>query len=382
MVRTSLTVLFIAVLAGLTPPAMLAADAPAPKPADAPRIQVALLLDTSKSMDGLINQARTQLWKIVNEFAQTKLGGKLATLEVALYEYGNDNVPASEGHIRLVVPLTRDLDKVSQELFALKTLGGQEYCGQVIDRATRALAWSNSDKDLKCIFIAGNEPFTQGTVDYQTSCKAAAAKGITVSTIFCGDHQEGIRTKWEQGAKLADGTYLSINQNAAVADIAAPQDKDLAKLSAEMSTTYVPYGAGEIRRELAERQKAQDANAARSAAGAAASRAAFKASGQYRNTDWDLVDAVAEGKVKLESVQAEQLPEALRGMTLDQRKTHLAEMAKKRADLQSQIKKLAAARDQHVAAERKKLAEQGAAAPSASFDAAVIRAVQEGAAKK
>ncbi|RPI65426.1 MAG: hypothetical protein EHM44_00590, partial [Ignavibacteriales bacterium] len=32
-------------------------------------IQLALLLDTSNSMDGLIDQAKSQLWKIVNELA-------------------------------------------------------------------------------------------------------------------------------------------------------------------------------------------------------------------------------------------------------------------------------------------------------------------------
>ena len=32
-------------------------------------IKVALLLDTSNSMDGLIYQAKTQLWEIVNELS-------------------------------------------------------------------------------------------------------------------------------------------------------------------------------------------------------------------------------------------------------------------------------------------------------------------------
>ena len=33
---------------------------------------LALLLDTSNSMDGLIDQAKSQLWKIVNELAAAK----------------------------------------------------------------------------------------------------------------------------------------------------------------------------------------------------------------------------------------------------------------------------------------------------------------------
>ena len=35
-------------------------------------IKVALLLDTSNSMDGLINQAKAQLWEIVNELSYAK----------------------------------------------------------------------------------------------------------------------------------------------------------------------------------------------------------------------------------------------------------------------------------------------------------------------
>jgi len=352
------------------------------KAGPAPKIQMAILLDTSNSMDGLINQARTQLWKVVNEFAQTKLAGREPALEVALYEYGNNGLPAAGGHIRLVVPLTGDLDKVSQELFALRTNGGHEFCGQVIDQAVRELAWSTSKKDLLCIFIAGNEPFTQGKVSYRDACKAAANRGITVSTIFCGDHDKGIRTNWADGAKLADGSYLSINQDQAVATVTAPQDKELARLSAELSKTYVAYGAAQKRKEQAERQQAQDANAAKSALAAAAARAAFKASKHYRAAGWDLVDGVTEGKVKLEDVQEDQLPEELRKMTLAERKQYVAKMAQKRKAIQQQIQQMTAERNKHLAAQRAKLAPAAAAKAEKSFDAAVIRAVQEQAAKK
>jgi hypothetical protein len=43
-----------------------AAEVQAPARA-ASRVQIALLLDTSNSMDGLIDQARSQLWRVVNE---------------------------------------------------------------------------------------------------------------------------------------------------------------------------------------------------------------------------------------------------------------------------------------------------------------------------
>src|SRR5437870_3100162 len=123
--------------------------------AKSPRVQIALLLDTSNSMDGLIEQAKSQLWRIVNEFINAKQNGQRPRLQVALYEYGNNGLSASSGYIRQVQPLTEDLDKISEELFKLKTNGGEEYCGWVIKVAIESLAWSKSSHDFKAVFIAG-----------------------------------------------------------------------------------------------------------------------------------------------------------------------------------------------------------------------------------
>ena len=83
---------------------------------------------------------------------------------------------------------------MSEELFALKTNGGDEYCGMVIQKATRNLEWSKNKNDLKLIYIAGNEPFTQGPVSYQSAIADAKEHGITVNTIHCGSAQEGAST--------------------------------------------------------------------------------------------------------------------------------------------------------------------------------------------
>lgn len=326
------------------------------RPTAPPRIEMAILLDTSGSMQGLIDQARTQLWKLVNEFATASRDGQRPEFYVALYEYGKSSLPAGEGYMRMIVPLTDDLDKVSEELFKLTTNGGSEHCGQVIDLAARELDWSKSNRDLKCIFIAGNEPFTQGPVDYRKACHAAADRGITVSTIFCGPHEEGVRTMWMEGSKLADGSYMSIDHNRAVPAINAPQDKELAQLSAAINKTYLAYGTAERRREFAERQLAQDANAAGAGGGAAVGRAKFKASGLYRNAKWDLCDAYSQGKIKLAELKEDQLPEALKKLTLEQRKAYIEKLLVERKEIQQRIKQLSDARGKYVAAERKKLA--------------------------
>ena len=197
-----------------------------------PKVQLALLLDTSNSMDGLIEQAKSELWRIVNEFVAARRGGVGPELQVALYEYGNSGLSAESGFIRLISPLTTDLDKISENLFGLRTNGGSEHCGQVIQRAVEELKWSDSGADLKMIAIAGNEPFSQGPVDYRQACKAAIAKGIMVNTIHCGG---GIPEDWRDGALLADGKAMNIDQNQKVVHIEAPQDKEIARLGENLN---------------------------------------------------------------------------------------------------------------------------------------------------
>ena len=349
------------------------------KPAEAARpvVQIALLLDTSNSMDGLITQAKSQLWKIVNEFVTAERGGQRPEFQVALYEYGNNGLPAAQGYIRQVLPLTTDLDKVSQELFALKTNGGDEFCGQVIKVATEALNWSKSNEDLKVIYIAGNEPFTQGPVDYHVACKAAATKGIMVNTIHCGLDREGIDTGWRDGALLADGKYMNIDQNQRVVHIEAPQDAEIAHLGTELNGTYIAYGPqGGSGRES---QTRQDANAASMEQGAAVQRAITKSSALYQNASWDLVDAVNSGKVKAQEVDSKQLPEAMQKMNPQERAAHIQKMTEQRKAIQSKIQKLNQERDQYVAEKQKAMAQTSQ--PS-TLDAAIIKTVHEQAAAR
>jgi hypothetical protein len=355
------------------PAVQMAAPAAVDAAHSAPRVQIALLLDTSSSMDGLIDQARRQLWTVVNTFAKARRGSQLAQLEIALYEYGKSSLPAEGGFIRQIVPFTTDLDKVSEELFSLKTNGGEEYCGKAIQQATRNLEWSKSKGDLKLIYIAGNEPFTQGPVSYQTAIADAKERGITVNTIHCGSAQEGSSTGWAAAAKFAQGQALNIDQNRAVAYIAAPQDDELARLGTELNKTYLGYGSTGAAAKM--RQEAQDKNAS-NFAGSAATRAVSKASRAYDNSGWDLVDGKKKGKVKLEQMKDEELPTELKGKSVAEREAIVEAKAKERAEIQSRIQKLQAEREKFLAQKQQAAAAEGAD----TLDKAIIESATKAAA--
>jgi hypothetical protein len=323
--------------------------------AQPPLVQIAILLDTSNSMDGLIEQAKGQLWKVVNELISARQNGRQPEVQVGLYEYGKSSLSRESGWIRQVSPLTTDLDEISEELFALKTHGGDEYCGWVIREAVQKLSWSSAPDVYKAIFIAGNEPFTQGPVDHTDSCKAAIAKGIVVNTIHCGDQGTGIATKWQDGALLADGKFMTIDQNRAVVHFEAPQDQEIAQLGVELNQTYLAFGSAG--RESLRRQSAQDANAqALAPAGASYSRAVAKASSNYRNANWDLVDAVKDRTFKLAEVKAEELPAEMQRMSPAERKAYIENKAKERTELQARINTLNDQRNKFVAEKLKQTA--------------------------
>jgi len=309
-------------------------------------IQVALILDTSNSMDGLIDQAKTQLWSVVNKLATARYKGEMPDLQIALYEYGNDGLPADEGYLRQVLGLTTDLDKVSEALFALKTNGGSEFCGYVIDKATVQLQWSKSNEHLKMIFIAGNEEFTQGDFDYKKACKNAVSEGIIVNTIFCGSQEEGINLMWKDAADISDGKYLNIDQTQAVAYIDSPFDAEIVKMNEELNKTYIAFGSSGD--EYKSRQTAQDANAAGVSAGVAVSRAVSKSSNAYKNSDWDLVDAMQEKEVDMKDIKEEELPEEMKKMNDKEKIEYVETKSKERTEIQAKIADLNAKREEYV----------------------------------
>ncbi len=297
-------------------------------------IRLALLLDTSNSMDGLIEQAKSQLWNIVKELSQTQYDkDKTPELYIALYEYGNDGLSVTNGYVRLVAPFTQDMDLISEKLFALRTNGGSEYCGTVIDHSLKKLDWGAAENDLRMIYIAGNEAFTQGSVDFRGVCKKALDRDIVVNTIFCGDYEEGIRISWKTGADLAEGSYMNIDKDRKTVYIPTPYDDRIEKLNLKLNDTYIPYGAKGEKYQM--NQKMQDSNAAKYSQANAVDRAVFKSSKMYKAKSWDLVEAFEADEKVIK--KKDNLPEKLKGKSETEIRTYIEIQLKSREDIRKEI---------------------------------------------
>ncbi|MEO0471665.1 MAG: VWA domain-containing protein [Bacteroidota bacterium] len=335
---------------------------------DQQKIQMAIILDASGSMEGLLNQAKSQLWSVVNGLMVEADPYNPPIIEIALIEYGKSVHGYRNRYMKTLVPFTEDLDWLSEELHYLRTGGRHEYAGAALQLAVDRLHWSDHPEDIRLLYIAGNESFGQGPISPERALERAYRRGILVNTVFCGPYQKGVQLGWKKAARMGGGEYLTINHNRPVYYQSRPQDDQLIYLGRQLNQTYIPYGSNGTRHY--NRMLEQDRNARQD--GNAAQRAMVKASRNYHHENWDLVDAVAHGTVRIEDVPSRDLPQRMQQMSLAQRKSYLEKKQAERKKLRSQIQDLGQKRRKASPKTTKK-----ASPTSQTFEQAVVNSVNK-----
>jgi hypothetical protein len=338
------------------------------------KIQLVILFDTSNSMDGLIEQAKSRIWAIVNEASGLQYEGQMPTLEIAMYDYGNAGLSVESNFIRQQLPFTSDLDLVSEKLFGLRTNGGSEYCGAVISTSLNQLNWSADPADLKMIYVAGNEPFTQGPVSYKDACRLAESKHVFINTIYCGSYEQGVRENWKDGATCSRGDYFNINSNDRVVSIETPYDEQINQLNIQLNQTYISYGR--LGKENSLKQKREDDNALLQGAAVSSERALVKSKSVYSNGSWDMVDAAKMDSTMVGKLKDEELPEELKGKSTEEKEAYIKQKSEERAKIQGEIGQLGKKREQFIQEEKTKQAGQSAQAKD-DFGTAVSKSLKE-----
>ena len=326
--------------------------------AAAGKIQVALLLDVSNSMDGLIDQAKAQLWNMVNLMGAGVCNGKPVSFEVALYEYGRPANGENNGFIRQLHPFTTKLDEISSTLFSLQTNGGSEYCPEVIIQSVRQLSWDKTPNTYRTVFIAGNESFRQGKIAWTEACTAAQEKDVVVNTIYCGPKAQGIREYWNLGGECGNGSFTAINADLDPVEIPTPYDTLLFSKNRILNNTYLAYG--ERGMASASLQETMDQKNYGLSQKAAAKRMEVKANASlYKNDDWDMVDALEKDPAFLEKLPKSDLPENLQGKSVGEIKKILVEKARQRAGIRTEIARISIQRNAFIEKARTNMPDAG-----------------------
>jgi len=291
------------------------------------KIQIALVIDVSSSMNGLINQTKRQIWKTINKLTKAEKKGDNVTIEFAIGSYGSINFPEN-GHFFMHAPLSSDLDLISEKIFDLRIGGREEYCGYALKNCLDSLQWSDNKDDLKVIFIAGNESFNSGEIDYSIPCKKASKNHIFINTIYCGDELEGVENFWADGAKRGKGIFMTIDQESTLAITETLWDKKIINYNEKLNSTYIPYG--DLGLKHLERQTKQDENAFSLGNAFLRDRIMFKVSDYYKNSNWDLVDAFKEDNEIIKNIRQTDFPQNLRTMSIDKKRKYLQLKLKER----------------------------------------------------
>lgn len=339
-------------------------------------IDLVICLDTSGSMEQLIDSARARLWDIVCSLGRAK---PTPQLRVGLLTYGSPSrSTATAGWVVRQFDLTSDLDSVYSRMMGFSTDGGAEFVGWVLSDAVRTMSWSGDPRALKLIFVAGNESADQAgeIYNFREVAAAARAKGIIINAIYAGDRNVGINEHWQQVAAFGGGSYSAIDMRCGTVQIDTPQDKLLFELNMKLNATYLPYG--EQGADGLQLQQAQDRRAREAGAATEASRIAAKATPLYGNSRWDLVDAVADGDVEVRDLEKDKLPPVLRELPPEEREAQVAKMRADRADIQRQITEAQAARETYLRDARKKASDGKAALDDAMLEAIRTQAEANG----
>lgn len=366
------TTIAICTFPGLQNPAEIkTTSTQVPAPA---KIQAAILLDVSGSMNGLIEQAKALLWNMVTTLGNAQCADKSSPqVELALYEYGRTNNDQGKGYVKQLSPFTSDLDEVSKILFSLTTNGGDEYCGQVIYTSMDELKWDASASNYKVIFIAGNEDFLQGSLHYTKACTKAKEKGVIVNTIYCGDYKRGLEEHWNLAGECGNGSFTHINHNAKEADIPTPYDTTLIVLNNKLNDTYIGYGTAGYANKI--RQGKVDEMNFLTSKNLAAKRMEAKAKSKvYSNSSWDLVDATTADSTYISKVDKKTLPDSLKNKTTAQLQQIVREKTMQRKAIQEEVIAVNARRTKYIAEQKVKAALNN---NEATLESAVDKIIKE-----
>lgn len=307
-------------------------------------VQIALILDTSSSMDGLVEQARTQLWEMVSEM-QLDADGRERTVAVSLYQYGNDRLEKSDGFMENMTPLTSDLDLVTVKLYSLRTSGGKEYAPMAVKRAVEELEWNSDDSVDKLIVIAGNEVFDQGPVSPADAFKSASDNDIAVLPIFCANRgaSQPALSSWKDAATLAGTDFESIDPDQEIAKLDSPYDAAILEKYRQLQETKV-YAEGHGQSAYCQEAESYLDQ------GVAVERAVVQS---RQSNSKDLVNLYGSGR--LESVPAAQLPARLRSKSKKAQIDYLEEQNARQTELKQEIAELNAKREQHIDSRMKEI---------------------------
>lgn len=120
-------------------------------------VELVFVLDTTGSMGGLLEGAKTKIWSIVNEIMQARSSQNMQ-VKVGLVAYRD----RGDDYVTKVTPLSSNLDEVYSQLMSFRAEGGGDTPEDVRTAMLHALekvGWSQPGKhSSQIMFLVGDAP--------------------------------------------------------------------------------------------------------------------------------------------------------------------------------------------------------------------------------
>ena len=316
-------------------------------------VEIVFVLDTTGSMGGLIQGAKTKIWSIVNEVMQTHKDSKVKIGLVAYRDRG-------DVYVTKVTQLSENLDEIYSVLMGYKAQGGgddPEDVRKALHESLEVIQWSTPRENLsQIIFLVGDAPphdDYNDSPDTSDTAKKAKSRGIIINTIQCGDMPK-TDYYWKAIAQFGGGEYFHISGDGGVKVVTTPYDDKLYELNKRIDKTYITYGSFEERSEAVKMFDSEKYSMEAAPVEAKASRAINKAINKYSYSKEDLVQAVENNEISLKDIKDNELPENMQKMSLKAREGYIQSIIDTRKEIREEIIKVSREREQYILEQEKK----------------------------
>lgn len=320
-------------------------------------IEIVFAIDTTGSMGGLIQGAKTKVWSIINDVLKAQGPGTQVKVGLVAYRDRGDR------YVTQMTPLSEDLDNIYGILMGFEADGGgdtPEDVREAMRNGVEKMNWSKPDsKTSQILFLVGDAPSKpyKGVPDTLQSAGLAKEKGIIVNTIQCGVDGD-TKKEWMDIAKHGGGEYFAIAQDGGTREISTPYDDKLVQLNEKLSETYIPYGSASEQAKKLQSKSALESKLKSAPKEAQAERALNKSMNTYGYSSDDIVQSYENKTLDVSTLKHDYLPEAMKGMSEKEQQEYLLKISEQRKNIKNDISHLAKERaayiQQKLKAENKK----------------------------
>lgn len=323
-----------------------------------PKIEVVFILDNTGSMTGLISTAKDKIWSIATSMAQSDPAPDISIGLIGYRDLG-------DRYLTKVTALTTDLDSVYAELMQMTADGGgdsPESVNEALDKAITRISWSTGTTTYRVAFLVGDCPPHMdypNDVKYPVTCSLAVKKGIIINTIQMGN-DPSTTPIWKEIAGITSGQYIKVDQQASDLAVATPYDEKIAALTDSLDNARIYYGSHEEQVYQHSRMVKSSAMKSSMSTELKAKRGVYNATKSGKKNfagSKELISDLETGKVSLDKLDNNQLPENLKKLTPAQQKAAVDSVNTLRKKLNLEVTAYQKKRTEYIETELKKKSE-------------------------